>query len=741
MINGGGSRAGNYQSHLLHVQQLRELLVRGGIPGGRIAIFSADGADPAEDLAMREAEPGGDFWLLRGTRLERLLAPPITYGNSSVDGTVLRPATKVALKDWFDHVRRALQPGDTLFLYVTDHGSKNDKDVRNNTITLWGQGETLSVSEMREMLAVLDPGVRVVALMSQCYSGSFGYLAAADSETPPRGNVCGYFASTAERPAYGCYPENRGKDNVGHSFHFIQALAETSRLAAAHARVLVTDQTPDVPITTADVYAETLLARAAAGAKQEPRALADELLREAWRERGAWEPEIRLLDRIAQSFGIFSPRSLAEIEEQAKLLPEISGQLKTHGNAWKTARGDLAEANVEGFVSARPEWRKRLTEAALTRREPPDRAAVTSALLRDLGSFTRADGGVDARLHVLHDKGEAAASAAYRMEVRLGAVLRMRAVLTAIAGRVYLATRGTDAERTAYTALRACEDWSPIPEPLAPVEALAPSVPFPPYEDDVRLAREVLPSWMGINFRQAKKKDRDQKKLAEGAARVLNVYPDSPARLAGLQAGDIVLGPPGRPFHEPRQIREWIMLSRLEEPLTLDVVRGEERLQVSLVPKPFPLKWPELPGPPKAGSPAPPIEVSAYRGALPGRLADGSSRLLFFWATWCAPCKASLPEVLAFAAARNLQTIAITDEPAEQLDTFFAAFKEPFPATVALDEDRRAFLAYGVSGTPTYVLIDGAGTVQSHHTGYTVAKGLGFPGWTWAARPAGRPTP
>jgi hypothetical protein len=66
----------------------------------------------------------------------------------------------------------------------------------------------------------------------------------------PAGNVCGFFASTADRQAYGCYPENQDKDNVGHSFAFIASLVTGDTFPEAHKRVLVIDQTPDAPLTT-----------------------------------------------------------------------------------------------------------------------------------------------------------------------------------------------------------------------------------------------------------------------------------------------------------------------------------------------------------------------------------------------------------------------------------------------------------------------------------------------------------
>jgi thiol-disulfide isomerase/thioredoxin len=136
------------------------------------------------------------------------------------------------------------------------------------------------------------------------------------------------------------------------------------------------------------------------------------------------------------------------------------------------------------------------------------------------------------------------------------------------------------------------------------------------------------------------------------------------------------------------------------------------------------------------GSAAPPLRLGSYRGTPPRSLASGQPHLLFFWATWCAICKSALPEVEAFERDRHTPVVAITDEDRARLDPFFAGHTGPFPALVATDENRQAFLSYGVSGMPTFVLVDGKGVVRGYATGYSPAKGLALDGWHWTGRPA-----
>ena len=204
MINGGGRPQSNYQSHLLHLEQLHELLLERGVQNSHITILSADGSDLRADLAVREVQAEREFWRLSGTRLEKPLRNRIKYKNSEISGATLGPATQASIRRWFKTEASRLHPGDTLFLYVTDHGRKGKNGPLDNTITLWGKDEDLTVAELRVLIGMLDPGVSVVALMSQCFSGAFANLMYAPRHDLPRGNICGFFSSTEDRRAYGC---------------------------------------------------------------------------------------------------------------------------------------------------------------------------------------------------------------------------------------------------------------------------------------------------------------------------------------------------------------------------------------------------------------------------------------------------------------------------------------------------------------------------------------------------------
>ncbi len=779
LLNGGHRKEINYQSHLHHIRRAYELLRADGVPAANITVFSADGADPAPDLATRENDDVRGFWVLP-TWAQNALRAPITYVDSTVEGVTLQAAKKDALRAWFADAKVRLAPGDTLLFYVTDHGERNAENEKNNTISLWG--ETLSVDELREMVATLDPGVRVVMLMSQCFSGSFASVIHPDADATPVGNVCGYFSTTADRRAYGCYPENRGKDGIGHSHHFLEAVAGLDRFPAAEASVLVTDRTPDIPNSTLDVFLAARLTKAAekagyvkapppaapeaadkgaapadkkppAKAEEDPAKIAaeqgmakyaDELLAEALRDRGAWEPDIRLLDRIGASFGTFSPRSLGELEEQARVLPEFSSRLATYADRWNQAFDALKIEILRDFVKERPEWKKRFDANATKVLEAEARKTMLHELLAELVPYASSDPARHARLKLLKRKAADASAASYRAEVRLGAVLRLRTHLTGMAGRFYMATRATPEERAAFEHLAACEDLAlgGRIDANAPA-ALVSGESFPPLAEERRLVEELMPAYMGIYFRPLDEAQQKKWNVTAGAVSIQTVNEGSPAEAAGLKVGDIILGPPGALFKEPTQVREWTMRSEIGVDYELATLRDGTPRTITLRPGPYPLELPELPGPPKVGAVAPTMDIQVVRGE--DQLSKERPDLLYFWATWCVICKHALPEIMAFAKERGLDLIAITDEDPDLVRKFLADTKEAFPEIVAVDPHRVTFQGYGVSGTPSFVIVDPEGVVRLYQTGYTIDGGLHAEGWTYNGKkrsaPAADPSP
>lgn len=729
LINGGGQPAINYQQNLLHLQAMRDTLLGAGVAADRITILSGDGADPAPDLAVPEAKPDPDFFLLRGTRQERALGVPKVLVNSEIRGAALETASKDRLAAWFAAARTRLRAGDTLLLHVTDHGTRDRKDPLDNTILLW-QREKLTVRDLGALLDQLNPGVRVVALMSQCYSGAFAALA---TRKTAGASFCGYFAAPADRPSYGCYADDRHHERTGHAARFIQALATTRSFAAAHDTVLTDDDAPDAPLRTSDIYLDDLLHKQAEARGVTVEALAGELLGPAFRDDPAHAADRALIDRIGALYGLGSPRTLAEIAALQKELPEIEHGFEVSSRAYRAAWLDAAADNVRGFLAADTSWNQRAGDLALKGMDPTAARALSAPFLKAVAAHTRPE--LRARIERYRDRAETLSTETFRNEVRTAAALRVRAILTDLAGRAHLDRGAPAADRQTYEALRACEDLRlPPAAPSSPAPAAPPApIPVPPIAAARALEASLRPAWAGFNTTDISAEIRRDHKLPDGAVGVSAVYPDSPASAAGLEIGDLVIGPPGHPFTAHGDARAWALFAPEGRPAALEILRAQSRVTVTLTPAPLPLRLPSLPPALTIGSAVPALDLRAYRGPKPA-LNDGKPHLLMFWATWCVPCKKALPELLAFERRRKVQVIAVTDEDTETLDTFFKGFKGTFPASIAVDDLHRAFDVFAAKTRPLFVLIDDKGKVVSRTAGYDPAKGLGVEGWSWKGK-------
>jgi hypothetical protein len=412
--------------------------------------------------------------------------------------------------------------------------------------------------------------------MSQCFSGGFAYLhEAREHKHLPSGHTCGYFSSTPDRPAYGCYPEVRGQKAIGHSFEFLSALARRGRFSAAHADVMVSDDTPDVPLRSSDVYLAEELARAAGPTSHEADFVAA-LLGQAFAEPSS-TTTLRLLARIAAAYGIERPSNLQDLEGQADAIFALLDQVEAHAKVWETALGDFNQANLDQFLASHPTWQERLDERKLRRLDSSAMRSLATSLLSELGKFVTSDAARLAEAERLTTALGANDEISYRSEIRVAALLRMRFVLTSAAGRIWL--RGKKEQSKAFEALERCEDLSlPIKTPQPRMAEPSSATALPTVAEDRQRAAENRPGWLGITFVPVNAGRRRRLVLPNGAAQVTSIARHSPAASAGVRTDDIVLGSPGRPFAHQSDLGPYIVSASPGTALPLEVLRGRNRV-------------------------------------------------------------------------------------------------------------------------------------------------------------------
>lgn len=115
------------------------------------------------------------------------------------------------------------------------------------------------------------------------------------------------------------------------------------------------------------------------------------------------------------------------------------------------------------------------------------------------------------------------------------------------------------------------------------------------------------------------------------------------------------------------------------------------------------------------GNPAPEARLESLRE--PGKFVSisdfkGKVLMLDFWATWCGPCIASMPEVQKLWDMyhdKGLEIVGITQEDRTVVKKFFTL--KPLTYPIYLDGSMAANTKYGISEIPTVVIIDRQGKI------------------------------
>jgi cytochrome c biogenesis protein CcmG, thiol:disulfide interchange protein DsbE len=135
----------------------------------------------------------------------------------------------------------------------------------------------------------------------------------------------------------------------------------------------------------------------------------------------------------------------------------------------------------------------------------------------------------------------------------------------------------------------------------------------------------------------------------------------------------------------------------------------------------------------RPGAPAPDFTLKTLTGDT-ATFSDynGHPLLLNFWASWCAPCRGEMSDIIAAYNAhkdQGLQVLAINLTDQEHMGdvrAFAHELQMPFP--VLLDVKGKVRKRYALRGVPTSVFIDAQGVVRLVNPGpitrETIQRGL-----------------
>lgn len=122
---------------------------------------------------------------------------------------------------------------------------------------------------------------------------------------------------------------------------------------------------------------------------------------------------------------------------------------------------------------------------------------------------------------------------------------------------------------------------------------------------------------------------------------------------------------------------------------------------------------------------APAFTLAGMANIKPGQqisLSDYKGKVIYldFWASWCGPCRKSLPELNEIRnkyASRGFEVIAINvDENPDDGLKFLREYSVSYP--IAYDPKGTVPAAYQLKGMPYAFLIDRKGVVRHIHEGY-----------------------
>jgi len=256
---------------------------------------------------------------------------------------------------------------------------------------------------------------------------------------------------------------------------------------------------------------------------------------------------------------------------------------------------------------------------------------------------------------------------------------------------------------------------TPASPPSAELEPPAgasakPLLRFPPHA--VQAVPEG-PGWLGVELKA--------RGPTEAGVLIEGVLPSSPAAVAGLLPGDVLISVDGQAVQHPPDVVRIVSAHRAGERVALVFERqGQSRIAaVGLAARP---DNDALMASAFVGSPAPKWrELTAVQGSVPVDVTALRGRVvvLEFWASWCTVCRMTIPLLNQWHdryAARGLTVLGVTTDPADHATA--ASIELGIAYAVHADPEATTSRAYKALAIPTLFLIDREGTVRDVVVGF-----------------------
>lgn len=211
--------------------------------------------------------------------------------------------------------------------------------------------------------------------------------------------------------------------------------------------------------------------------------------------------------------------------------------------------------------------------------------------------------------------------------------------------------------------------------------------------------------WLGLIY----KKDLYENHLA---LRVSGVHPESGCLAAGVVSGDLVIGVDGKDLVNVAQLQNVLKNAKVGSHVAIEIFREGKRIPLTVTLTERPDDISSLTGS-AIGSKIAKFGNNFYKNAEKRQEAPKAT-LLDFWATWCGPCRQTLPVLEKMYNKYSSQGLEVIGISSEQKNTLLSFYKKQHASPYPLyrDADQGLWRRYGIHAVPTLMLLDANGYIK-----------------------------